>query len=71
MRNKTKYLSGFIGIVIIAFTLFVAVFAYYIAPDSSPFANEMHLELSTLYPGTEVVFIKEKLLNSRSRVMDL
>ena len=67
MRNKTKYLSGFIGIVIIAFTLFVAVFAYYIAPDSSPFANEMHLELSTLYPGTEVVFIKEKVVEQQKQ----
>lgn len=67
MRNKTKYLSGFIGILIIAFTLFVAVFAYYIAPDSSPFANEMHLELSTLYPGTEVVFIKEKVVERQKQ----
>ena len=67
MRNKTKYLSGFIGIVIIAFTLFVAVFAYYIAPDSSPFANEMHLELNTLYPGTEVVFIKEKAVEQQKQ----
>jgi peptide/nickel transport system permease protein len=34
-----------------------AVFAYFIAPDKSPFANEMHLELSTLIPGTEVSFL--------------
>ena len=46
---------------------FVAVFAYYIAPDSSPFANEMHLELSTLYPGTEVVFIKEKVVEQQKQ----
>ena len=40
--------------------MFIALFAYYLAPDNSPFANEMHLELSTLKPGTEVSFIKLK-----------
>lgn len=49
-----------LGLAIIAMSFFVAVFAYCLAPDDSPFANEMHLELSTLKPGAEVSFIKLK-----------
>ena len=48
----------FFALIIITLTFFVAIFAYYLAPDSSPYANEMHLELSLLEPQTEVTFIK-------------
>jgi len=54
------HIPGFIGLLIIAMSLLVAVFAYFLAPDGSPFANEMHLELSTLRPGSEVKFLKVK-----------
>ena len=60
MKNKKIHIPGIFGLLIIAMSFFVAVFAYYLAPDNSPFANEMHLELSTLEPGTEVSFIKLK-----------
>lgn len=58
------HIPGFIGLFIIAISLFVAVFAYYLAPDGSPFANEMHLELSTLRPGSKVDFLKVKDRNT-------
>ena len=57
MRNSSN-IPGFFALIIITLTFFVAVFAYYLAPDSSPYANEMHLELSLLEPQTEVTFIK-------------
>jgi len=60
VKNKKIHIPGIFGLLIIAMSFFVAVFAYYLAPDNSPFANEMHLELSTLEPGTEVSFIKLK-----------
>jgi len=60
VKNKKIHIPGIFGLLIIAMTLVVAVFAYYLAPDNTPFANEMHLELSTLEPGTEVSFIKLK-----------
>ena len=60
MKNKKIHISGILGLAIITLSMFIALFAYYLAPDNSPFANEMHLELSTLKPGTEVSFIKLK-----------
>lgn len=58
MKQQKIHIPGFVGTAIIAVTLLVAVFVYFIAPDKSPYANEMHLELSTLPPGSEVTFIK-------------
>ena len=60
MKNKKIHIPGILGLAIITLSMFIALFAYYLAPDNSPFANEMHLELSTLKPGTEVSFIKLK-----------
>ena len=62
MRNSYN-IPGFFALIIITLTIFIAVFAYYLAPDSSPYANEMHLELSLLEPQTEVTFIKLRKLS--------
>jgi peptide/nickel transport system permease protein len=56
--HKSSNIPGFFALILIVLTFFVAVFAYYLAPDSSPYANDMHLELSLLEPQTEVTFIK-------------
>ena len=56
--HKSLNIPGFFALILIALTFFVAVFVYYLAPDTSPYANEMHLELSLLEPHTEVSFIK-------------
>jgi peptide/nickel transport system permease protein len=58
MKRQKIHIPGILCVSIIAFSLFVAVFVYFLAPDSSPHANEMHLELSTLPPGSEVTFIR-------------
>ena len=63
--HKRFNIPGFFALIIIALTFFVAVFAYYLAPDSSPYANEMHLELSLLEPQTEVTFIKLRNDNTK------
>lgn len=60
MSSKQIHIPGLIGIIIISINLMIALFSYLLAPDSSPFANEMHLELSTLRPGEEVKFLQFK-----------
>ena len=63
--HKRFNIPGFFALIITALTFFVAVFVYYLAPDSSPYANEMHLELSLLEPQTEVTFIKLRNDNTK------
>ncbi|MGB0176704.1 MAG: ABC transporter permease [Owenweeksia sp.] len=43
---------------IIFFAFFVSVFAYFLIPDHSPYANEMHLSLANKNPGFEVQVLK-------------
>lgn len=44
--------------IIIGITVLLAIFAYYIAPDSSPNANNQFLELSKIKPRIEITFLK-------------
>ena len=60
----TKHVSGSLGMFIIVMSIFIAVFAYFIAPDNSPYGNTMHLELSTLKPGSTVSFLRFPKKNS-------
>jgi peptide/nickel transport system permease protein len=72
LKNYIKYGTGFIGAIYIAISLMVAIFVYYIAPDNSPNANEMHLELSLLNPGSQIHFIylnKEFKANSEPNIL--
>jgi oligopeptide transport system permease protein len=56
-KNK---LAMFGGLLIVS-TFLIAILGYFIMPDNSPNANEMHLELSTLPPGSKAQFVlKEK-----------
>ncbi len=52
------------GLVVIALSVIIAVFAYYIAPDSSPYANRIILEIGGEKPGFRQSFLKIK--NKRS-----
>lgn len=55
------------GVVIIAIALWVAVFAYYIAPDHSPYANRMIVEIGGQKPGFEMQFLlvpKERVVKN-------
>ncbi len=53
MRNK----GAMFGLVVIIIAIFVAVFAYFLAPDGSPNANRIIVEVGGLKPGTKQLFL--------------
>ncbi|ULQ51570.1 ABC transporter permease [Flavihumibacter fluvii] len=56
-----KHRSALIGLAIITISLFIAVFAYWISPDSSPDANRMIVEIGGRKPGfTQEFFLSPK-----------
>lgn len=46
------------GLLVIILAILLSVFAYLISPDSTPYANDQHLELSTKKPGFQVDMLK-------------
>lgn len=48
------------GLLIICMAILLSVFAYQIIPDSSPYANQQHLELATCPPGFRVTMVLER-----------
>lgn len=59
-RNK----GALFGLLIIVIAVLVAVFAYFIAPDPSPFANRIILEIGGNKPGYKQDFL---LVKKKSR----
>jgi ABC-type dipeptide/oligopeptide/nickel transport system permease subunit len=59
-RRLKKNKGAVFGLIIIALSVLVAFFAYFIAPDSSPNANRIILEIDGEKPGFEKNFIKVK-----------
>jgi peptide/nickel transport system permease protein len=53
-RNK----GAMFGLVVIGIAIIVAIFAYFIAPDSSPYANRIILEVDGVKPGHKQSFLK-------------
>lgn len=49
---------GYFGLLIILFSIFISLFVYFLVPDNSSHANQMHLELSTKPPGFNVLILK-------------
>jgi ABC-type dipeptide/oligopeptide/nickel transport system permease subunit len=62
LRNKT----ALAGLAFIILSFFVALFAYWLAPDPSPNANRMILEISGHSPGFTMQFLKLKKDNQSS-----
>jgi peptide/nickel transport system permease protein len=60
IRKITKHKGLSFGIVYILLTTILALFAYYIAPDKSPYANRMVVEIGGKKPGYRQLFFKEK-----------
>ena len=56
LRNK----GAISGLVVIALSILIAIFAYFIAPDNSPNANRIILEIGGSKPGYTQEFIKVK-----------
>jgi len=68
-RRLKKNKAAVFGMLVIALSLLVALFAYYIAPDGSPFANRMTVEIGGKNPGYAQTFLllkKEKLPRHRN-----
>ena len=57
-RKFKKDALGMAGFLLIALTTSLAITAYWIAPDNSPYANQMHLELARQQPGFSVQILK-------------
>ncbi|MBV4357805.1 ABC transporter permease [Pinibacter aurantiacus] len=60
-KRLRKNKGAVFGLVIIAAAVFIAIFAYIIAPDSSPYGNRMVVEIAGQKPGFKQNFI---LLNN-------
>lgn len=59
-KRLKKNKGAVFGLVIICLSVIVAVFAYYISPDPSPFANRIILEIGGSRPGHVQQFVKVK-----------
>jgi ABC-type dipeptide/oligopeptide/nickel transport system permease subunit len=59
-RRLRKNKGAMFGLVVIILSFFVAVFAYFIAPDSTPYANRIILEIGGEKPGHQQTFLKVK-----------
>ncbi len=59
-RKLRKNKAAVFGMLIILAAILLAAFAYLIAPDASPNANRMIVEIGGLKPGTHRLFMKEK-----------
>lgn len=59
-RRLRKNKGAVFGLLVIAIAVLVAIFAYFLAPDSSPYANRIILEIGGEKPGFKQNFIKVK-----------
>lgn len=57
-KRLKKNKGAIFGLLVIGVALVVAIFAYFIAPDPSPFANRIILEIGGNKPGFTQTFIK-------------
>ena len=68
-KRLKKNRGAVLGLIIISLSVLTAIFAYYIAPDSSPNANRIILEIRSQKPGFTKSFIKipkNKIENNHS-----
>lgn len=59
-KRLKKNKGAVVGLIIIILSIFTAIFAYFIAPDPSPFANRIILETGGLKPGTSQTYLLVK-----------
>jgi ABC-type dipeptide/oligopeptide/nickel transport system permease subunit len=59
-RRFKKNKGGLFGLVMIIFSVFIALFGYFIAPDPSPYANRIILEIGGEKPGFTQSFLLVK-----------
>ncbi|HUW08004.1 MAG TPA: ABC transporter permease [Williamwhitmania sp.] len=57
LKNRLSMVAlGFIVLLTI-----LAIFGYAIAPDSTPYANDQHVELAAKKPGFKITFLKQRI----------
>ena len=59
-RRLKKNKGAVFGLIVIAIAVIIAIFAYFIAPDPSPYANRIILEIGGEKPGFRQDFLKIK-----------
>jgi ABC-type dipeptide/oligopeptide/nickel transport system permease subunit len=59
-KRLKKNKGAVFGLIVIFIAVLIAIFAYFIAPDPSPFANRIILEIGGEKPGFRQSFIKVK-----------
>lgn len=59
-RRLKKNKGAVFGLIVISLAVLVAIFAYFIAPDPSPYSNRIILEIGGQRPGYKQSFIKVK-----------
>ena len=59
-RRLKKNRGAVFGLVVIILSVLLAIFAYFISPDSSPYANRIILEVAREKPGHRQMFLKVK-----------
>jgi ABC-type dipeptide/oligopeptide/nickel transport system permease subunit len=59
-RRLKKNKGAIFGLIVIILATLIAIFAYFIAPDPSPYANRIILEIDGKKPGFTQSFIKVK-----------
>lgn len=57
-KKLRKDKLSFLALVFIFLCVLLGVFAVVLSPDSSPMANEMHIELATQKPFTKILFLE-------------
>jgi peptide/nickel transport system permease protein len=67
-RRFRKNKGGVVGLITIIISVFVALFCYVIAPDRSPYANRIILEIGGEKPGFHQTFLLVKRPQSTSNI---
>src|SRR3954468_13538972 len=65
-RRLKKNRGAMAGLVLIILSIFIALFSYLLAPDSSPFANRIILEIGGEKPGYKQDFLLVKKVQPQS-----
>jgi peptide/nickel transport system permease protein len=59
-RKFRKNILAFSALILIILVAFIAILGYLVTPDSSPMANDQHLEIARQKPGFKVEMLKMK-----------
>ena len=69
-RRLKKNKGAVFGLILIVLSILVALFAYFIAPDPSPYANRIILEIGGEKPGFEQSFLLVKKNNIQTGLVE-